>query len=88
MNRCVSFMGACLFHSLFFLNRQRECQKADASIFCSELQQMASWASWRNTRTHHNYNLYHNVCASVHFPSTFGSGTNFYVPGKGRQLEL
>ena len=40
-----------------------------------DLQSMGSWASWRNTRTHHNYNLYQIVCASVHFSGTFVPST-------------
>ena len=49
---------------------------------------MGSWASWRNTCSNHNYNLYNIVCTSVHFPGTFGTSTNFYVLGKGEQLVL
>ena len=29
-----------------------------------------------NSRNHHNYNFYHMLCASVHFPGTFVSSTN------------
>ena len=54
-----------------------------ASFTFHDLQEMGSWASWRNTCDNHNYNLYQIVCASVYFPGTFVASTNFYVRNIG-----